>query len=455
MQEFLDQDFRGLAPSEMTLPKDLLKNEFLNLTEAEGVSDVDDLTRILDRAVRLKAFLKAEDRVDKVARFIATHFKENVEPLGYKAFIVAVDREACALYKRALDKYLPTEYTVPVYTKSAADPIERPLVADLQVDETNEKMVRKEFPKADRLPKIFIVTDKLLTGYDAPILYAMYLDKPMRDHVLLQAVARVNRPYEDDRGIKKPCGLIIDFVGVLKELNKALAFDSRDVTGVIEDLDLLLVRFRELMGTTGKQYLELAGGGPGGNDQKLDRLLYETFLDQEEWQRFVEFFKEVETLYEILSPAAKLRRYVDDYNKLADIYLMLRNAYGKKTTFIGEIAHKTEKLVREHAGSAGLDSLSKTVEFDADALKALSGRGASDSGKVINLAVMLGASTTRDGKEDPALVGIAERADAILTAFTERQMSTVDAPERLKALMDERKREERAGSAHVRHLLDA
>ena len=439
----------------MTFPKDVLENEFLNLTEAEGVSDVDDLTRILDRAVRLKAFLKAEDRVDKVARFIATHFKENVEPLGYKAFIVAVDREACALYKRALDKYLPTEYTVPVYTKSAADPIERPLVADLQVDETNEKTVRKEFPKADRLPKIFIVTDKLLTGYDAPILYAMYLDKPMRDHVLLQAVARVNRPYEDDRGIKKPCGLIIDFVGVLKELNKALAFDSRDVTGVIEDLDLLLVRFRELMGTTGKQYLELAGGGPGGNDQKLDRLLYETFLDQEEWQRFVEFFKEVETLYEILSPAAKLRRYVDDYNKLADIYLMLRNAYGKKTTFIGEIAHKTEKLVREHAGSAGLDSLSKTVEFDADALKALSGRGASDSGKVINLAVMLGASTARDGKEDPALVGIAERADAILTAFTERQMSTVDAPERLKALMDERKREERAGSAHVRHLLDA
>jgi type I restriction enzyme R subunit len=428
-----------LAPSEMTLPKDLLENEFLSLTEAEGVSDVDDLNRILDRAVRLKAFLKAEDRVDKVARFIATHFKENVEPLGYKAFLVAVDREACALYKRALDKYLPAEYSLPVYTKNTADPIERPLVAELQVDETNEKTVRKEFPKADRLPKIFIVTDKLLTGYDAPILYAMYLDKPMRDHVLLQAVARVNRPYEDDRGIKKPCGLIIDFVGVLKELNKALAFDSRDVTGVIEDLDLLLVRFRELMGTTGKQYLELAGGGPGGNDQKLDRLLYETFLDQEERQHFVEFFKEIETLYEILSPSSELRRYVDDYNKLADIYLMLRNAYGKQTAFIGDVAHKTEKLVREHAGSQGLDSLSKTVEFDADALKVLSDRGASDSGKVINLAVMLGESKTRNGKEDPALVGIAERADAILTAFTDRQMSTADALERLKALMDERK----------------
>jgi type I restriction enzyme R subunit len=199
------------------------------------------------------------------------------------------DTLACALYKRALDKYLPAEYPVPVYTKNAADTIERPLVAEVQIEETNEKTVRKEFPKADRLPKIFIVTDKLLTGYDAPILYAMYLDKPMRDHVLLQAVARVN------------------------ELNKALAFDSRDVTGVIEDLDLLLVRFGELMETTGKQYLDLAGGGPGGNDQKLDRLLYETFLDQEERQRFVEFFKEVETLYEILSPSAELRRYVDEY----------------------------------------------------------------------------------------------------------------------------------------------
>ena len=168
----------------------------------------------------LKAFLKAPDRVDKVARFVAKHFRDNVEPLGYKAFLVAVDREACALYKKALDKYLPSEYTVPVYTKNAADVIERPLVAELQLGEDAEKAARKDFPKPDRMPKIFIVTDKLLTGYDAPILYAMYLDKPMRDHVLLQAVARVNRPYEDDDGVKKPCGLIIDFVGVLKELNR-------------------------------------------------------------------------------------------------------------------------------------------------------------------------------------------------------------------------------------------
>src|SRR5437764_3446573 len=128
----------------------------------------------------------------------------------------------------------------------------------MQLDESAEKKARKVFPKPDQLPKIFILTDKLLTGYDAPVLYCMYLDKPMRDHVLLQAVARVNRPYEDARGVKKPCGLIVDFVGILKELNKALAFDSDDVSGVIEDLDVLLARFMELMAGPSQTYLKAA-----------------------------------------------------------------------------------------------------------------------------------------------------------------------------------------------------
>ncbi|MEX2280851.1 MAG: HsdR family type I site-specific deoxyribonuclease, partial [Gemmatimonadota bacterium] len=102
----------SLARGELSLPRDLLESEFFALTEEEGVTDVEELNRILERAVNLKTFLKADERVDQVARFIAQHFRENVEPLGYKAFVVAVDREACALYKRALDRYLPPEYTV-------------------------------------------------------------------------------------------------------------------------------------------------------------------------------------------------------------------------------------------------------------------------------------------------------------------------------------------------------
>ncbi|MGH8377398.1 MAG: type I restriction endonuclease subunit R, partial [Gammaproteobacteria bacterium] len=167
-----------LAPADVTLPKDVLEKEFLSLKEAEGVSDIEELNRILERAVTLRAVLKSSERVDKVARFVAQHFRENVEPLGYKAFLVAVDREACALYKHALDKYLPSDAAAAIYTKNTNDAVERPLVAELQLDETEEKNARKVFTKPGEQPQILIVTDKLLTGYDAPILYCMYLDKP-------------------------------------------------------------------------------------------------------------------------------------------------------------------------------------------------------------------------------------------------------------------------------------
>ena len=83
---------------------------------------------------------------------------------------------------------------MPVYSENANDVVERPLVAELQLSEEREKDVRLTFKKASEDPKLLIVTDKLLTGFDAPLLYCMYLDKPMRDHVLLQAIARVNRP---------------------------------------------------------------------------------------------------------------------------------------------------------------------------------------------------------------------------------------------------------------------
>src|SRR3990170_1711631 len=111
-----------LAPNDIRVPQEQLEKEFLDLVEAEGVSDIEELNRILDKAVRLKAFLKASDRVEQVAQYVARHFRENVEPLGYKAFLVGVDREGCALYKRALDQYLPPEYSRVVYTPAQNDP---------------------------------------------------------------------------------------------------------------------------------------------------------------------------------------------------------------------------------------------------------------------------------------------------------------------------------------------
>jgi type I restriction enzyme R subunit len=143
-----------------------------------------------------------------------------------------------------LIKYLPSEYSEVVYTSAHNDD---QFLKKYYLDETEEKKIRKEFPIAQIQPKILIVTEKLLTGFDAPCLYAMYMDKPMRDHTLLQAIARVNRPYEDKEGIKKPFGLIVDFVGIFDNLEKALSFDSDVVASVIQDIEKLKKGLKNLL----------------------------------------------------------------------------------------------------------------------------------------------------------------------------------------------------------------
>ena len=253
-------------------------------------------------------------------------------PLGYKAFLVAVNREACAKYKRALDNLLPPEWTVPVYSENTNDVVERPIVAELQLSEEREKDVRLMFKKASEDPKLLIVTDKLLTGFDAPLLYSMYLDKPMRDHVLLQAIARVNRPYVDAKGISKPIGLVVDFVGVLRELRKALQFDSSDVSGVIEDLELLMHDFQYKIVTAKTNYLDYGARGGvaetraaystdiGSADQYLERVVYTRFLDTDARKGFFSAYKEIEALWEILSPSAELRDHIDTFRRLIQLY---------------------------------------------------------------------------------------------------------------------------------------
>ena len=406
----------------------------MSLAQAEGVSDVDELNRILDRAMRLKTFLKAADRVEKVAALVADHFTRNVEPLGYKAFLVAVDREACALYKEALDKVLPSEYSVPIYTSARHDSERYPLVYRHQVSPPVEKTARKLFPKADRLPKILIVTDKLLTGFDAPVLYCMYLDKPMRDHVLLQAIARVNRPYERDAETQKPCGLVVDFVGIFEKLEEALAFDSDVVSGVIEDLDLLLIRFRELMAGAAQPYLELCRAPV---DDKAVEKAIDILANQEKREAFYKFYKQLETLYEILSPSSRLRDFVDDFGRLSLLYQIVRNAFRKRTLLYGDVARKTELLVRERAESYGLDTTLSTVKIDERTLDAIKESTKSDKVRIINLVNSVRKTVLEDGGSDPYLKPIGDRAEAIMAAYDERQETTEEALKKVESLVRE------------------
>ena len=427
-----------LAPSEMTAPTEQLDREFFALAEMEGVTDVDELNRVLDRAIGLRNFLSADDRIEKVAQFVAKHLRENVLPLGYKAFLVAVNREACAKYKQALDKLLPPEWTVPVYSENTNDVVERPLVAKLQLSEEREKDVRLMFKKTDEDPKLLIVTDKLLTGFDAPLLYCIYLDKPMRDHVLLQAIARVNRPYVDAKGIRKSIGLVVDFVGVLRELQKALQFDSSDVSGVIEDLDLLMRDFQDKIIKAKTNYLDYEGSEEGSPDQRLEQIVYGQFLDPDARKGFFLDYKEVEALWEILSPSAELRDHIDTFKDLGKLYAIVRNAYSNRPDFVVDLAHKTQNLVQESATMYGLGNLTKSVTFDLRTLTALRKESGPDEAKVFNLVRGLQKEVESEPELESVLRPLRERAKSVLKRLEEHTTTGLAAMDQLEALVKEK-----------------
>ena len=423
--------FYQLAPNEMLVPHETLDKEFLSLAEAEGVTDIEELNRILDRAVSLKNFLKGKERVRKVAHFVAAHYRDNVEPLGYKAFLVGVDREACALYKHALDDFLPPEYSEVVYTGDNNDPA---LLKQFRLDPKKERQIRKSFGKFDQDPKLLIVTEKLLTGFDAPLLYAMYLDKPMRDHTLLQAIARVNRPYEDEaREIVKPHGFVLDFVGIFDKLEKALAFDSDEVDAVVKDLKLLKVLFENKMETKAPDYIGLIGRH--FDDKDVDSLI-EHFRDPERRKEFFKEFKEIEMLYEIISPDAFVRPYMDDYRTLSAIYRVVSKAYAKTVMVDREFQAKTESLVREQVGSHGIGQVEDFVKIDAGTVELIKNREDGEATKVINLVKSI-EKQAEEGSDDPFLIAMAERAQAVQERFESRQASTAETLEDLFKAIEE------------------
>jgi type I restriction enzyme R subunit len=407
-----------LAPSDLRVDRETLEREFLSLAEAEGVSDVEELNSILDRAVELKEIMKAPQRVDKIAAFVAQHFRENVNPMGFKAFLVAVDREACALYKHALDRYLPPDWSEVVYSPAHNDSAE---LKKYYLNPDEEKKVRKDFTKKNHLPKILIVTEKLLTGFDAPILYCMYLDKPMRDHVLLQAIARVNRPYEDEDGLVKPFGFVLDFVGIFERLERALAFDSDIVASVIQNLDTLKRLFvTKYMQEDAPKYLPFTKGW----DDKAKERAEQYFEDKKRREEFFTFFRQLQNLYEVLSPDAFLRPYMDDYLALAELYAFIREAFSDRVYLDKELTAKTKGLLHQYTTTNKLELPGAIHELGAKELALLKQSDASEISKILNLRKILVATVEQNVRSQPFLLSIGERAEELAQQYEDRHLTT-------------------------------
>ncbi|MDE2956641.1 MAG: type I restriction endonuclease subunit R [Bacteroidota bacterium] len=197
-----------------------IDHDFEELTEAEEISRRD---KVRTKWARLEAIVGAEKRVELVASDIVEHFARRLEAIKGKAMVVCMSRRICVELYDALVRHHPhwhagddseDELKV-VMTGSASDPTE--WQPHIRSKAGRERLARRFRDPADPL-KMVLVRDMWLTGFDAPSLHTMYVDKPMRGHGLMQAISRVNRVFRD-----KPSGLIVDYLGLAFDLRTALA----------------------------------------------------------------------------------------------------------------------------------------------------------------------------------------------------------------------------------------
>lgn len=208
-----------------------------------------------------------------------------------------------------------------------------------------------------------------------------------------------------------------------------------DVTGVIEDLDLLMQDFLDKIAKASADYLDAGEGGDA--DERLERLVYGRFLEPEPRKAFFEAYKDIENLWEILSPSKELVDHIGTFKRLAQLYAAVRNAYADKIGFVADLAHKTRRLVEENAEQDGLGDLTKSVTFDVKTLEALRSKKGLDEGKVINLVRGL-REESDDPKAPPVLQPLKERAEQILKDLENRQTTGLAAMDQLAALAVEK-----------------
>lgn len=209
---------------------------------------------IKKRGVTRGDLARFEPRIRLIALDIWTHYRTHVMPDGFKAQVVAIDRRACVAYKEALDGVIAEwlvkhegvdaetaaaragEMSAAVYSPGQHDAEKHPELVKHQLAEGAWPALKKRFEDAADPLRFLVVCNKLLTGFDAPIEQAMYLDNPLTGHSLLQAIARTNRRY----GEAKAHGLIIDYMGVTRALAEALSeYRREDVAGALVDRDHL------------------------------------------------------------------------------------------------------------------------------------------------------------------------------------------------------------------------
>ncbi len=404
-----------LGKQEWFLDKEKLKTGFDELTKE--LSD-EQKRKVIQRVSPWKVFLKKEDRVKAISKDIAEDFKERLEPSGFKAQIVAVDKEACTLYYNELLNYFePNEIAIVFSETSYEDDKRYEMFKDHYLTDGDLKKLLTKFRtkiteeqkrKGNNL-KILIVCNMLLTGFDAPIEQTMYLDSPLRDHTLLQAIARTNRPYQDkETQVEKKFGRIVDYVGIFRDINSALNYDPKDI-GEFPDVDSLAEKFPEVVSNALSFFNDIKLEDSYECSINIVRKLKEIDLTEFEKQ-----FKEALQLYEAISPHTIIIENKESYQWLITIYDIYLSEY-KRSDFNAEIyAKKTRNLIEQNSKLIKLHKHLPEISIDEKYLDNLSKTKLSPDDKAEKIIRDIETVIRKNELESPVYNDFAEKLKKII-----------------------------------------
>ncbi|PIP33183.1 hypothetical protein COV53_01405 [Candidatus Gottesmanbacteria bacterium CG11_big_fil_rev_8_21_14_0_20_37_11] len=386
---------------------------------------------VMRRYGKKEALIKLDKRMKAVSQDIVDHYRLYIEPNGFKAQVVCYDRESTAKYKQLFDELIPAEWSEVVY--SPGDPNSDPEnLRKYNTSKAQREKIIDKFKDPKSQLKLLLVCDMLLTGFDAFIEQAMYLDKPLRDHNLLQAIARTNRVYPN-----KGCGKIIDYYGITRNLYEALNFDESIIDSALIDLDHLKREFLEVLGEIKDIFSGINQEDP--SIENLRRCL-KIFIDNESKQRyFTDKYSRLKLLFEVLSPDPFLADYIRTFEWITSVYIAFLNDFRQESltyqTFrsgdiptFGEYGEKVKKLIQEQIDYEGITKNFRELKInDIYTLERLDKMD--DEEKALNLEKMLKQEISINIDTNPVFQKFSERLTAIRREFEQHQ---IDLTERIK-----------------------
>lgn len=326
---------------EWDIDEDALDAEF---DEEFSSLSIEEKREIIEQYVTSTEIAELRPRVEEVVREIDEHFRD-VEKNGWKGMVVTPSREAAALYGEELQKYRDPEEIAVLYSEADGD--DRELVRQFHTTSQERDAIVDDFKEEGKNPKLLVVCDMLLTGFDAPILKTMYLDRNLRDHNLLQAIARTNRPAEG-----KNNGEIVDFQGVFANIDDALDYDPEVRQFAAQDEEQLF----EDLETVRDELLDIFEGIQRADTQEsLNKCLAR--LSKQPYKReFKQGYRQLQDLYESLSPDRRLveRGIQDDYNWLTKVYVAFRRHNNREDNPEDDLREKTKEIIADNVDIEGI-----------------------------------------------------------------------------------------------------